>query len=346
MKGLVKFARGHGQVEVREVDEPFPKEGEVKIQVMAAGICGSDIHLFHDAIAMPIRTPVVMGHEYCGVVVEVGKGISNWQVGDRVTSETAFSVCERCGYCRTGLYNLCSDRKSNGFWFNGAFAKYIVIPEKRLHRLPDNVDFLAGAMCEPLSCVTHGIVDLSHIVSGDTVLVSGVGGIGLLAAQVARSEGGRVILSGTSKDLIRFELAKSLGFDEIVNVEEQNLRQFISLITQGKGVDVVLECSGAPEAARIGFDVVKKRGVFTQIGLFGKPFEINFEAIAYKELKVGGSFSQHWTAWETSLKLLERGIVKTRCLVTDIYPISDWPEAFDKFEKQQGLKIVLQPLDS
>jgi L-iditol 2-dehydrogenase len=342
MKGLVKFAKGPGHVEVREVEEPFPREGEVKIEVKAAGICGSDIHLFHEEIDIPSRPPVVLGHEFCGIIAEAGKGVSHWRVGDRVTSETAFSSCERCEYCRTGQYNLCKERKGIGYWYNGAFTRYIVVPEKRVHKLPDNVDFLAGALCEPLSCVTHGITDLSRIVPGDTVLVSGVGAIGLLAAQVARSAGGRVILSGTAEDGQRFELAKSLGFAEMVNVQEQNLPRFLGEITQGKGADVVLECSGAPEAARMGLEVIKRRGVYTQIGLFGKPLEINFETIAYKELQVSGSFSQRWTAWELAIQMLANGTVKAGPLVTDIYPLDQWREAFGKFEKRQGVKIIFQ----
>ena len=346
MKGLVKYARGKGKMEIRDLPEPYPKEGQVKIEVKAAGICGSDIHVYHDEIDLPIRTPVVMGHEYCGVIVEVGRGVTNWLVGTRVTSETAFSVCERCVYCRTGQYHLCKERKGIGFWFDGAFADYIVIPEKRVHKLPENVDFIAGALGEPLACITHGVTELSRVHSGDTVLVAGVGAIGLLAAQVARAEGGRVIISGTSDDSKRFELAKSLGFNELINVQEKNLCQVIDEITAGNGVDVFLECSGTPEAARMGLEVVKKRGWYTQIGLFGKPFEVNLETIAYKELQVTGSFSQRWTAWERAMKLLELKMVETKPLVTDIYPISEWQEAFNKFENKKGTKIILQPFNS
>jgi L-iditol 2-dehydrogenase len=342
MKGLVKFARGRGQIEVREVKDPEPQAGEVKIEVKATGICGSDIHVFHDEIDLPIRTPVVMGHEFCGIIVGLGEGITSWHVGDRVTSETAFSVCEKCVYCRTGQYQMCKERKGIGFWFDGSFADFIVVPEKRVHKLPENVDFIAGALCEPLACVTHGVIEMSQVHSGDTVLVTGVGAIGLLAAQVARSEGGRVIISGISEDVKRFELAKSLGFNELVNVQEMDIFQSIEEMTNGGGVDVVLECSGAPEAARAGIQIVKKRGVYTQIGLFGKPFEINFESIAYKELQVSGSFSQRWIAWETALKLLELNKVETKPLVTDIYPLHDWQSAFSKFEKRQGTKIIFQ----
>jgi len=344
MKALVKYARGEGNMEIREIPEPSPGANQVKGEVKAAGICGSDIHIYHDEIDIPMNPPFVVGHEFCGVIAAVGPGVSNWQIGDRVTSETAFSVCERCAYCRTGHYNLCRDRKGIGFWFDGAFTNYVIVPEKRVHKLPDNVDFISGALCEPLSIVTHGVIDLSHVEAGDTVLVSGVGAIGLLAAQVARAEGAKVILSGTSLDVGRFELAKSLGFEALVNIEEQDLPDIVNKTTEGMGVDVVLECSGAPEAARMGLDAIKKQGVYAQIGLFGKPFELNFERIAYKELRVSGSFSQIWTAWDISLKLLERGIVQTRPLVTDIFPISQWEQAFSKFESKQGVKVVLKPL--
>lgn len=344
MKALVKYARGEGNMEIREIPEPSPDANQVKIEVKAAGICGSDIHIYHDDIDIPMKPPFVVGHEFCGVIAEAGPAVSKWHVGDRVTSETAFSVCERCAYCRTGHYNLCKERKAIGFWFDGAFTNHVIMPGKRVHRLPDNVDFISGALCEPLSIVTHGVIELSHVEAGDTVLVSGVGAIGLLAAQVSRAEGARVIISGTSLDLNRFDLAKSLGFEELVNIQEQDLLEFVHEATEGIGVDVVLECSGAPEAARMGLDVIKKQGVYAQIGLFGKPFELNFEQIAYKELRVSGSFSQIWTAWDICLKLLERGIVQTRPLVTDTFPISQWKEAFSKFESKESTKVVLKPL--
>jgi len=330
-------------MEIREVPEPSPAEGQVKVAVKATGICGSDLHIFSDDIAIPMNPPFVLGHEFCGVIAEVGRGVSSWKAGDRVTSETAYSVCEQCVYCRTGNYHLCRERKGIGFWYNGSFAPYIVVPAKRVHRLPDNVDFISGALCEPLAVVAHGIIELSHIEAGDIVLVSGVGAIGLLAAQVARAQGGRVILSGLSVDAGRFALAKTLGFAEMIDVQREDLRNLLIEKSKGQGPDVVLECSGSPEAARLGLEVIKKQGFYAQIGLFGKPFELNFETICYKELHVSGCFSQHWTAWEIALKLLEGAIVKTGSLVTNIYPLAKWPEAFAKFANKEGAKIVLEP---
>jgi L-iditol 2-dehydrogenase len=342
MKALVKYARGEGNMEVRDVAEPSPGAGQVKIAVKAAGICGSDIHIYHDHIAIPIRTPVVAGHEFCGVVAEVGSGVAGVEEGDRVTSETAFSVCETCVYCRTGHYNLCRERKGIGFWYDGAFAEYIIVPDKRVHRLPDNVDFRSGALCEPLAVAVHGIMELSRVRAGDTVLVSGVGPIGLLAAQVARAQGAKVILSGTSADALRFRVASSLGFHDHLVVEETNVVERIMKATGGMGVDVVLECSGAPAAARTGLEAVRKMGVYAQLGLFNRPFELNFEQIAYKELSVSGSFSQRWTAWETGLGLLGAGTVATGPVVTDVVPLEAWQGAYQKFESRQSGKIVFE----
>ena len=135
MKGLVKYARGDGNMELRDVNEPTPGIGQVKIEVKAAGICGSDLRIYHDDIAgVPINPPVITGHEFCGIVTEVGVGVANYQPGDRITSETSFSFCGECAHCRTGRYNLCNNRRTLGYWYNGAFAKYTVVPQERIHR--------------------------------------------------------------------------------------------------------------------------------------------------------------------------------------------------------------------
>jgi L-iditol 2-dehydrogenase len=343
MKGLVKFARGKGNVEIREVPEPSPKTGQVKVEVKAAGICGSDIHILHDQIVQPIHPPFIMGHEFSGVVTEVGPDVPFWKEGDRVTAEPAFSVCERCEYCRTGQYHMCWERKGFGFWHDGAFAKYIVVPEKRVHKLPDHVDFVSGALCEPLAVAAHSVVELTPIRPGDLILVTGVGAIGLLVAQVAKSMGGRVILAGTSADQDRFRIAGTLGFKDFINVQTDNWEAYTKDFTSGKGIDVVLECSGSSEAVRIGLSVIKKKGFYTQIGLFGKPFEINFEIIAFKEITLQGSISHPWPSWDMAIRMLTNGTVQTRPLVTDILPLDQWQDGFAKFENKKGMKILLVP---
>lgn len=345
MLGLVKFARGAGNMEIREVPEPFPEGGQVKIEVKATGICGSDIHIFHDTINYFIRTPVVVGHEFSGVIAEVGKGVSAWKAGDRVTSEAAFSICGQCEYCQTGYYNLCPSRRVIGYWFNGAFAKYCIVPQNRVHRLPENVDFTTGAFCEPLACCVHGILELTHLCVGNVVMITGPGPIGLLSLLLTKESGCRAIVCGISKDEDRLALAKRLGADAVINVEKDNPHERIKEMTKGVGADVILECSGAAPAANLGLDLVKKRGKYTQIGLFGKPIEVDFEKIAYKEIEVRGSLSQRWTAWEKAIDLLSQGRLNVKPLVSEVLPISAWEGAFRKLEEGKGIKIILIPED-
>lgn len=345
MKGLVKYAKGDGNMEIREVAEPKAGPGQVKIEVKAAGICGSDLHIYHDDIAgIPINPPVITGHEFCGIVVEVGEGVARWKIGDRVTSETAVSFCGECLYCRTGRYNLCNSRRTLGYWYNGVFAQYTVVPQERIHRLPDHVDFIAGALCEPLACVVHAALELTTIITGDVVLVSGPGSIGLQALQVAKSAGATVVVSGTDVDRERLVLAKKLGADYTVDVTAENVFEVINRITDGKGADVTLECSGAARAAGDALLLTRKAGQYTQIGLFGKPIQIDFEKICYRELKVTGSLGSTWTSWEKAIQLIAAGTVDTKALVSDIMPITDWEKAFAKFENKQGMKLVLTPV--
>lgn len=344
MKGLVKYDKGPGNMEVREMREPAPGPGQVKIEVKVAGICGSDIHILHSNIAIPVNTPVITGHEYSGVVTELGEGVTTYKVGDRVTSETAFTYCGVCHNCKTGRYNLCDKRLVLGYWFNGAFAKYLLVPEGRIHKLADHISFEEGALLEPAACVTHAAMDLATIQAGNVVLVSGPGAIGLIALQVAKAHGAFVIVSGTNVDSERLEIAKNeLGADVIIDVTKEDLQQRIKEITDGTGVDVVLECSGSGLATAAGIEAVKKQGQFIQIGLAGAPFEVNFERICFKEIKVTGSLGSVWTSWKHAIRLLESGQINLKRLASHSFSIDEWEKAFKVFENKEGLKVLIRP---
>ncbi len=344
MKALVKYAKGPGNMDIRDVPEPHAETGQVKIEVKAAGICGSDIHIYHDDIAIPLKPPVVTGHEFSGVITEIGEEVSGWQIGDRVVSETAYEYCGVCDYCQSGFYNMCNHRKVLGYWFNGVFTHYTVVPAARLHRLPENLDFISGALMEPLACVTHAACELTRIMAGDVVLVTGPGAIGLLALQVAKAQGATVIVAGTNADADRLQKAAELGADVCVDVTAQNLVDTAADITHGYGADVVLECSGNADAANDALLAVRKRGQFTQIGLFGQPVTIDFEKICFKELQVTGSLGSRWLSWKKALQLTAQGHVQLRPLASDIFPLTDWEHAFTLFEKKAGLKLVLTPV--
>jgi len=343
MKALVKYKKGPGNMEVREVAEPHPGTRQVKIEVKATGICGSDLHIYHDDILIAVNPPVITGHEFSGEVAEPGEGVVGWKIGDRVVSELGFEVCGNCYNCLAGFPNLCDRRKSIGYWYNGAFTKYVIVPAEGMHRLPDNVSFEEGALTEPLACVVHGVLELTQIAVGDTVLISGPGAIGLMTLQVAKAQGAVTIISGVSKDKDRQSVAKKMGADHLVDVEQENLLEKVFEVTDGRGVDIVFDCSGSEEAINMGLSAIRKRGQYTQLGLFGKPISIDFEKVVFKELKVTGSFGQRRWAWDRALVLMAQKKVRLSPLVSDVLPLSEWETAFALFEQKKGLKILLTP---
>jgi L-iditol 2-dehydrogenase len=343
LKAIVKYAHGQGNVEIRDVAEPAPGPGQVKVEVQAAGVCGSDLHIYYDEIAIPIEPPVVMGHEFAGVIVDLGAGVEHLDVGDRVTCETTAWSCGQCFPCRLGQTNLCANRKVVGYAVDGCFARYCVVNERQVHRLPDNVDFLAGALTEPLACCVHAVLELSSIRAGDVVVITGPGPIGLLCLQLVKAAGGHAVMCGASQDARRLDLARQFGADKIVNVEVEDTLALIRQLTADRGADLFLECAGVPTAARLGLEATRRGGQYTQVGLFPGPFELKFDLIAYKELRVTGSLGQRWTSWQRALALMARGQVDTRSLISHILPLTSWREAFRLFEEKQGLKIVLEP---
>jgi L-iditol 2-dehydrogenase len=342
MNALVKYRRGDGFVEIREVTEPEPGPRQVKIEVRAAGICGSDIHILHDEINIPLRPPVIMGHEFSGVVVDKGSKVDDGvRIGDRVTAEPSGSICGTCRYCRSEHYNLCPERRILGYSADGCFAPYC--NALLVHRLPENVSFEAASITELLACCIHGVIEQTGISAGDSVVVLGPGPLGLLASMVAVAEGGIVSLYGTERDRQRLNLAENLGIHRALIIDEEHIQESVADMTDGYGADVVLECSGSEAAASLGLELVRKRGKYTQMGLFGRPITIDFEKIAFKEIRVGGFVSHRRPSWKRALSLMERGIINTEALVSHAFPLSGWHEAFTMVEEKSAVKAILLP---
>ncbi|MHB1132597.1 MAG: zinc-binding dehydrogenase [Chloroflexota bacterium] len=338
MKGVVKFAPGVGNVELREVTEPVPGPGQVKIEVKAAGVCGTDLHIYYDEYSS--RPPVVLGHEFAGQIVEVGSGVREFAPGDRVTSSTYFSTCGKCRYCLTGRPNLCASRLSIGSGVNGAMTRFLVVPEANLHRLPDNVGYLASAQTEPLACTVHAVLIINKPMPTEEVLVTGPGAIGLLTLQLVKACGARATMLGTASDAARLEVAQQLGADAIVLSDQVD--EMASQLGDG-GFDSVLECSGAAGGIDAALRLVRKGGRFTQVGLAGKKVPFDIDQVVYKQLQFTGTFAHVWPAWGMALKLMASGAVQTEPLVTHRFPLERWQEAFDAFRNREGIKMILEP---
>lgn len=342
MDGVVKYARGSGFVEMRSLEEKPPEANQVKVKVEATGICGSDLHVYHDTINYRINTPVVMGHEFSGVVVEKGAQVGNAiQVGDRVTGEPSVYICGHCDFCLNEHYNMCPERRVMGYWHDGCFAPYC--NATFVHKLPDNVSFEAGALTELLACCVHSVIEQGGVTAGDFVAVTGPGPVGLFAALVAKAEGGTVMLCGMSADAKRMKLAEELGIDYTVDIQAHDPVQRVKELTNGYGADMVVECAGVAPAIDLALDLVRKRGRFSQMGLPGKPVEVDFEKVAYKELQVSGGVGQRRPAWIRALKLMQQGLIDNERLISHQLPLSEWEKAFGMVEKQEGIKLLLRP---
>lgn len=340
MKALVKKEKGIGHLSLEEVDMPSYRDTEVLIKVKAVGICGSDLHILHDAV--PYTPPVIIGHEFSGEIVAVGKKVQNFHVGERVVAENIKGGCGTCELCRTGHECICPNRDAKGINSDGGMADYVVCDESRLYHLPDNISFEEGAMMEPVTVCCHGVLEQCHISAGDTVLISGPGTIGLIAAMVAQANGATVILVGTGSDAERLELAKQLGINHTIQLDKEDLNAVIQEITKGNGVDAVIECSGSPQALSSALWHVKFRGTVTLLGLFGKNAEINPNVIVAKELQIKGSLSHTDHAWKHAIRLVKDGLVQLKPLITHTFTLDEWEEAFNVCGSQKGIKVLFK----
>jgi L-iditol 2-dehydrogenase len=342
MIAVRKLARGVGNIELQEVPEPHAGAGQVVIEVNSAGICGTDLHIYLDEFET--RPPVTIGHELAGAIVELGREVDGWNVGDRVTTETYFSTCGYCLDCRRGRRNLCAHRRSIGSKEDGAFARYLLTPASNLHRVPEGLDLESAALTEPLACTVHGVLETAGVRPGENVVLTGPGPIGLLAMQLAKTAGATAVMIGTNLDIERLKLAKELGADGVINVEEvDNVVEAVGDLFGTEGADLVVECSGAAAAAKTLIDVARRGARFCQMGLYGKPITFYQDAVCYKELVVTGTNASVTPAWPKALKLLAQRQVNASLLITHRFAITEWDKALQVAKNKEGVKVILKP---
>lgn len=329
MTAIVKAGLGPEAVVLQEVPEPVAAPGEARVQVVATGLCGTDIHVAHDEYACD--PPVVMGHEILGIVESVGDETDASWVGAHVACETYYSTCEKCDACRAGRRNLCPERRSLGSFRNGGFARHVVMPVTNLHVLPGNLGELDGVLSEPLACVTQCLLDPPFVNAGDRVLVTGPGAMGQLAAQVANAQGGKVMLAGLDRDTERLEVAASLGIGTTTSTPAVD------------HYDVVIECSGSAPGAATALRSARRGGHYVQVGIFGKDVTLPFDLVLYKELTVTSGFASTAVSWRRAMALIEQGLVTLGPLVTRSVPIHEYRTAFDAAAAGEGIKTVIIP---
>src|SRR6266849_4073938 len=229
MRAVVKYGTNDGDVELRDVPEPSIGETDVLLEMGAAGVCGSDVEQWRHHVSYKVNVPVIQGHEFCGTVRAAGRGAGAggaggaFKPGDRVVSETAAVICGQCRPCLTGEYNLCPRRLGFGYGTDGAFTRYVRVPVRCLHRIPDGVSFEHAALTEP-ACVAYNAIHVkSRVRPGEPVVIIGPGPIGLFALQMCRAGGaGQIVLVGTSADSARLRVGKELGAAIMVDAEQED----------------------------------------------------------------------------------------------------------------------------
>ncbi len=339
MTAVVKTRPGVGHVQLQSVPEPQCGPGQVKIEVAYSGICGTDLHVYHDRF--PNYPPVILGHEFSGIVAEIGPGVDSVRPGDRVTVLPASAViCGRCEYCRQGFYMFCPKRRGMGHGVNGSFTRYVVVREDQVYALPEGVSLEEGALAEPFASAVQAIEEMGEFRNGDVVLISGPGPIGLLCLLLLKSRA-KVIVAGAASDSARLALAARLGADITVNVAEEDLLAVVDRQTHGRGVDVAVECAGTAESVRNCLRAAGKLGAYIQLGIAGTELTVPFDLVLYKQLRVWGSVGYSVRTWRRVMEILRQRKLNLTPLISHKLPLSRWREGFELCETKQGVKVLL-----
>jgi L-iditol 2-dehydrogenase len=343
MKALVLTE--YKQLDLIDVDRPQSGAEDLLIRIHSCGICGSDVHGYDGSTGRRLP-PIIMGHEAAGVVEAVGSTVTRFKPGDRVTFDSTV-YCGDCFFCHRGQVNLCDNRQVVGvstpeFRRMGAFAEYVVVPERVVYALPDEMPFEHAALIEAVSIAVHA-VSLTPVALDDTIVVIGAGMIGLLTLQAA-------LLAGASRvyacdvDELRLELARSLGATGTFNSHKASPVHEIQKLTAGRGADAAFECVGAPTTVKLAIDVVRKGASVTLVGNISPTVEMGLQSVVTRQIRLQGSCSSSGE-YPACISLIARGAIQVEPLLSAVVPLKEGAEWFRRlYAREPGLmKIVLQP---
>lgn len=323
----------------RELETPVPGVGEVLVRSHFAGVCGTDVAIATGAFVDPrwVRFPVVLGHEWSGTIAEVGPGVSDLALGDRVVCEGTVP-CGYCGRCRRGQTNLCENYDQIGFTRSGGYGEFVLVPRRVVHRLPERVSLQEAVLIEPGSCVLRAL-RRGNPKPGVRVGVIGIGTLGSLALTLARLYSPGALLAFGLRDE-ELELGSRLGA-EALNVRDEN-----AIATALGSLDLVVECAGTPEAVELATRLVRLGGHIVLLGISGegKQLELPADRLVLGDMTVVGNLSYDSATWTDLVELLDRGLVELAPLITHRFAVTDFVEAFELLQRPRGLvaKVVLE----
>jgi len=335
---VVNFAPEKGSVEIRQIAVPDIGDDDVLLEVVNVGVCGSDLHQWTADHSWPVNYPVVLGHEFGGLIAAVGKNVTVWKEGDRVVSETAAIINPNSPMSKTGLYNLDPDRKGFGYGVNGAMTRYVRVPARCLHKVPAQLSFEEACLTEPCCVAYNSVAVNSSVKPGDRVIVIGPGTIGILCAAVARICGAEVAVVGLESDKLRLDIAKQYGCEPIIGDATEWAKN-----RDGLGADLIVDAAGASITLKMALQWVRPNGQITKVGWGPQPLGFSLDPLVQKNVTLKGSFSHNWPIWERVIALLASGSLNVKPIIGGVWAIDQWKEAFEKMHHGEVVKSVLKP---
>ena len=332
------FYEGNRSIRVGDNAPIEPGPGEVQLKVSHCGICGTDLHIYHGAMDGRVTMPAVLGHEMSGTIHKLGSGVTDFAVGERV-AVMPLAPCEDCPACSAGHSHICQNLNFLGIDTPGAFQSYWTVPAATLHRLPNNLSLMHGALIEPLAVACHD-VRLAGVKTGDQVVVLGGGPIGMLVALVAQNAGADVIVSEINP--YRVGLASTLNL-EAVNPNDIELVDLVMTRTNGAGADIVFEVSGSQAGASVMTDLLRTRGLAVVVAIFAKKPEIDLFWFFWRELRLQGVRVYQSQDFADAIALAASGDLPLETLITDVRPLSALKSGFEDMDKGgKVMKILLE----
>ena len=335
---VVNYAAEPDSVELREIPRATIKSDEVLLEVEAIGVCGSDLHMWQGGVSWEMNYPVVLGHEFCGRIREVGNDVRGWKEGDRAVSETSAIIDPLSPLSRRGLYNLDSSRKGYGAMVDGAMRSFVAVPQRILHHLPEELPYEHAALTEPCCVAYNAVLHNGNVRPGDRILVIGPGPIGIFAAHLARIAGAEVAVAGLPSDASRMKVAEQYGCTPLIDGVEDWARS-----RDGLGCDGVIDAAGASGALRTAIEVVRPAGWISKVGWGPQPLDFSLDPLVQKNVTLQGSFSHNWPMWETVIAMMASGQLDVTPALGGTWPLEEWRLAFQTMHDRNIVKAVLTP---
>ncbi len=334
-------------IEYSEIPTPAPKPGEVLAEISYAGFCATDIELLTGEM-VHIKNgnttyPIIPGHEWSGTIVQVGEGVRDLAVGDRITSDVSLG-CGECDECRKGHYNLCPNREVIGSYRNrqGVFAQYVAVPQRHVYKIPNGLSMEEAALAEPAATAAYAVTK-ARIPAGAEVLVIGDGPIGQLAAQLANIQGASKVLMAGSWDE-KLAIAKKCGVAETINYHRESVAERARELTSG-GPEIIIETSGSNSALNTAVQALKPTGRIVAVSWYnGQTVDVPMNTLIVKDAELVGSLASP-NSFEPVLRYMAEGKLNVKPLITHVRPLAELEDVVKmvRAKKEMRIKILLKP---